>query len=125
MKSDMLKKIKLFPKSVIAAACTYILSQPASAVTFTGPGHSLDDPVTSDDFLGTITNLKSLAIVIVGICAICSIIMFIVSITKLSASAGNEMMRKKALVGILMSGLALALFGGGTVVIGMFWNMLG
>ena len=50
---------------------------------------------------------------------------FLISVTKLAASAGNPIARQRALAGILFSGVALALFGGAWVVVSFFWNFLG
>ena len=71
-----------------------------------------------------LTNYKGLALAISGICAITSIIMLVVSISRLSVSAGNEQLRRKAWGGIILSGIALALIGGISVVVGVFWHIL-
>lgn len=86
--------------------------------------HSLGDKVELSDFATSITSFKTLAMGLAGICAITCIIYFFISVTKLSTSAGNQMMRRKAIRGLLISGIGLMLFGGGSVVLGIMWGML-
>ena len=124
MHDEVSEKRGLFAKTIIAAVDAYILSGPAKAISIdTGDRPSLGKEVEIDEFIPHIANLQSLAVVIVGVCAICSLILFFVSITRLSTSAGNDMARRRAMKGVLFSGLALALFGGGNVIIGALWNM--
>ena len=56
-------------------------------------------------------------------CAIMLIFMLI-QFTKLGAAGDNEMARKKAIAGILTTGIATALLGGATIVVGFFWNVI-
>ena len=103
-----------------------VMMQPMSvlAMDLQGPTHSLRDPITASDFSGFLGKYKVLCVAISGICTITSLIMFVISITKLSTSAGNDMRRGEAIKGILYSGLCLALFGGITTVVGIFWTVL-
>ena len=86
---------------------------------------SLGDKIELSDFAKTIGNFKTIAVALCGICAITCIIIFFVSVTRLSASAGNEHNRSRAMLGILLSGVGLMFFGGASVLIGIAWNMLG
>ena len=88
------------------------------------PQVSLGQRVSANEFSQFLTNYKGLALAISGICAITSIIMLVVSISRLSVSAGNEQLRRKAWGGIILSGIALALIGGISVVVGVFWHIL-
>lgn len=61
------------------------------------------------------------------ITAVCTIICFValfISITKLSTSGSHPMQRRAAIIGILWSGIALTLFGGGWIIVSFFWNFL-
>lgn len=88
------------------------------------PQISLKQRVSANEFSQFLSNYKGLALAISGICAITAIIMFVVSISKLSVSAGNEQLRRKAWSGIILSGIAIALIGGITTVVGVFWHIL-
>lgn len=68
---------------------------------------------------------KTLAVGFMGLCAITSILALFWNIAKLGAAGDNERERRRAWVGILVSGLALSIFGGLSVVVGLFWNALG
>lgn len=96
----------------------------ANVIIGSGAQVSLSHRVTADEFSAFISNYKGLALFIAGICAITAIVMFIVSISKLSVSAENDQLRRKAWAGIITSGVALALLGGISVVIGIFWHIL-
>jgi len=51
-------------------------------------------------------------------------IFMLVQFAKLGAAGDNEQGRKRAIAGILTTGIATALLGGASVVIGFFWNIL-
>lgn len=89
-----------------------------------GPRDSLGAPIHAEDFGEFFTDLKSVGVMFTGICTLACLVLFIISLTKLSASAGNDRARASALKGVLYSGISLALFGGSTVIIGVFWNAL-
>lgn len=65
---------------------------------------------------------KQVAQTITGICTIICFCAFFYSVTKLSTSASMPLLRRQALVGVLWSGIALALFGGAWIVVAFFWN---
>lgn len=73
-----------------------------------------------------IDKYKNVALAILAVCVITSILCLIFAITKLGAAgvADNPRAKNVAMMGILISGIALALFGGLTIVIGFFWNLL-
>lgn len=70
------------------------------------------------------SQVREVAQVITTICTIICFVAFLISVTKLATSAGNPQARQRALSGILVSGIALALFGGAWVVVSFFWNFL-
>lgn len=86
---------------------------------------SLGEDVTASEFADFFNKFKGLALFVSGLCTITALIFFIISLTKLSTSAGNDAARSKAIHGILYSGISLALFGGISVVVGVAWNMIG
>lgn len=73
-----------------------------------------------------VVKYKGIAQVILGLCTITALVLFILSIARLSTSAVDSMpmARKKAATSILISGIALALFGSLTTVVGFFWNFI-
>jgi len=79
---------------------------------------------TTGGLNGFIEKYKGL---ISGLCAVLTVTMigfFALNITKLGASGDNEMARKKAIQGIMFSAIATVLFGGMSIFIGLFWNVL-
>lgn len=74
-----------------------------------------------------IDKYKGVAQGILAVCAITSLVCLIISITRLSSSSLDSAphARKQALMGLLVSGIALALFGGLSVVVAFFWGFLG
>ena len=96
----------------------------AGAILGGGAQVSLSHGVTAAEFSDFLSNYKGLALFIAGLCTITAIIMFVISISKLSLSADNDQMRRKAWMGIIVSGISIALIGGVSVVVGMFWHFL-
>lgn len=76
----------------------------------------------SDDLI--IPKGKKIAQTITSICTIICFVTFLVSVTKMATSGSHPIQRRSALIGILWSGVALALFGGAWVVVSFFWNFL-
>lgn len=106
---------------------TWIKTFPAKALAgfaSLSPRPSLGEAIDEEDFSTFFGEFKKFGIAITGICTITSLVFFIIALTKLSASAGNDRARAAALKGVLYSGIALALFGGATVIVGVFWNAL-
>ena len=75
-------------------------------------------------FATVISQYRAIAVAITGILTITMLIFMLIQFTKLGASGDNEMARKKAIMGILTTGIATALLGGATIVVGFFWNVL-
>lgn len=73
---------------------------------------------------GFIAKYKSLISGLCGVLTITMIGFFALNITKLGAAGDNDMSRKKATQGLLFSAIAVVLFGGMSVFIGLFWNVL-
>ena len=123
---NFMKKTKLF--KAISAVVTLISSVvTAQASTITIPGgtmKSLGEAPDASELSGFFSGFKTFGTAISGICAITSLIFFVISLTKFSTSAGNDMQRTRALKGFLFSGVSLALFGGITVIAGVFWNAI-
>lgn len=71
---------------------------------------------------GVLTKYKTVAVFIFAACAITAFLLMIWMFTKLAAAGDNEQARRKAIAGIMTCGIAVALLGGCTVVIGFFWN---
>lgn len=82
-------------------------------------GSSIDATTNYDSITGQIKEVLQWT---TGILALVMFFFLIWQFMKLGASGDNEMGRKKAIQGILTSGIALALFGGSNIVIGFFWN---
>lgn len=71
-----------------------------------------------------LTKYKS---VITGIAAVCSLtflLLFILNFTKLGQSSGNPQMRSQAIMGLIVTGIALACTGGIGLFFGFFYNAL-
>lgn len=79
---------------------------------------------TDGSFTTIITKYKSIATAIMGILTITMLIFMLIQFTKLGAAGDNEMARKKAIMGILTTGIATALLGGATIIVGFFWGAL-
>lgn len=77
----------------------------------------------TDLVTGPLDKYKSIAVIITGFLTVTAFLSMIFCITKLSTAGDNEMARKKALMGILTSGIGIALLGSVTLVIGFFWNI--
>lgn len=71
-----------------------------------------------------VTKAQDIAKTITSILTIISFVSLLFWIAKLALSAGNPQTRRIAITGILVSGVALALFGGAWVVVSFFWNIL-
>lgn len=71
-----------------------------------------------------VSKSKSVAQTVTAICAIVCMVFFFINVVKLATSGSMAFQRRTALIGLLWSGVALALFGGGWTVITFFWNFL-
>lgn len=86
-----------------------------------GGGFNTDED-SGQSITTIITKYKTIATAIMGILTITMLIFMLIQFTKLGAAGDNEMQRKRAIMGILTTGIATALLGGATVVVGFFWN---
>ena len=73
---------------------------------------------------GVVSKYQSIASVITGLLTVTMFIFMLIQFTKLGAAGDNESARKKAITGIMTTGIATALLGGATIIIGFFWNFL-
>ena len=71
-----------------------------------------------------VSKTKTVAQTITAVCAIICLVFFFINVAKLATSGSIAFQRRMALIGILWSGIALALFGGAWVVISFFWSLL-
>ena len=98
------------------AAGTINISGGANGITIT--------PGAAPDMTDVISKGKTVAQTITAVCTIICFVALFISITKLSTSGSHPMQRRMAIMGILWSGVAITLFGGGWVVVSFFWNFL-
>lgn len=108
----------------ISSICALVITH---ASTITIPGGqivSLAEAPSASEVTSFFKGLKVIGTAISGICTITAMIFFVINLTRLSTSAGNDFQRTRALKGILFSGISLALFGGITVVVSIFWNFV-
>lgn len=76
------------------------------------------------DFNGLMTRYKNIILAFTGILTITCFGAMILQITKLAASGDNEQARRKAIMGILTTGIGVALLGSATIVIGFFYGAI-
>ena len=83
------------------------------------------EPKSADEFFGLAINKYRGAITFVsGMGAIAMIMFFILNFIKLGGSQGNPQERRKAVTGLIVSGIATACLGSVGLVVGLFFNML-
>lgn len=70
------------------------------------------------------SKFKGIIVGITGIGTLVMIVLFIIQFMKLGASAGNPQARQQALMGVLWTGVATALLGSVTIIIGFFYNAI-
>ena len=115
------KMTRIFTCAIIFLYCGIY---PAYAIKIdVGSRPSLGSPVEASDFTNFLVSFKGLAMAVTGVCTITAVLTLCINIAKLSVSADNDMARQRAWKGIGYSGLALAIFGGATTLIGVFWNI--
>ena len=96
-----------------------ITIKPGTAPDMTNVGDAFD---TASDKL--ISKGRQTAKTITAVCTIICFAAFFISITKLATSGSHPMQRRAAILGIMWSGVAIALFGGSWIVVSFFWNFL-
>lgn len=82
-----------------------------------------DDASPEDLVQAPLDKYKSLATIITGFLTVTAFLSFIFCITKLSTAGDNDALRRKAIMGILTSGIGIALMGSATLFIVFFWNL--
>ena len=79
---------------------------------------------TADSIATVLTKGKAIALGFTGVATLLMLAFTIIQIVKLAAAGDNEMNRKRAIGGILTTGIATALLGGLSVFVGFFWGAL-
>ena len=75
---------------------------------------------TDNDFWNKIYTKYSMGIVIFsGVVSLVFVILFIINITKFAQSSGNPQTRKQAIQTLMWTGIAAAIFGGVTLIVGI------
>lgn len=95
-------------------------------IQYNNEGGSLDVTVSEEgtDFNGIMNRYKNIIMAFTGILTITCFGAMILQITKLAASGDNEQARRKAIMGILTTGIGVALLGSATIVIGFFYGAI-
>jgi len=90
------------------------------------PGSSvLGGTPSTENLSRTVLMQRSFAEAMFALGAITCIIFLLIYITKLGAAGDNAKARKNAITGIIVSGIALVLLGGLSVVLAFAWGFLG
>lgn len=76
------------------------------------------------DFNGIMTRYKNIIMAFTGILTITCFGAMILQFTKLAAAGDNEQARRKAIAGIMTTGIGVALLGSATVIIGFFYGAI-
>ena len=113
----------VFPESAFAADNGIFDIVNGEGRHTSGAGGITDDDGSQSIEL-VITKYKTIATAIMGVLTITMLIFMLIQFTKLGAAGDNEIGRKKAIMGILTTGIATALLGGATIVVGFFWNLV-
>lgn len=71
-----------------------------------------------------ITRYKNIAIFIGGLATITMVGAVIYNVFRLNMAGDNPMQRQQSIRGIMISGVCVALLGGATLFIGLFWGLL-
>lgn len=79
----------------------------------------------STDFNNIMSRYKTIIMAFTGILTITCFGAMVFQITQLAAAGSNESARRKAIGGILTTGIGTALLGSATVVIAFFYNAIG
>lgn len=91
------------------------------------PGLTDGNPTTTgqQNFWSRIlTKYKSVIVGVAAVCTLTFVLIFVLNFTKLGQSAGNPQMRSQAIMGLIVSGIALACTGGIGLFFGFFYNAL-
>ena len=83
------------------------------------------EPKSANEFFNSsLSEYREIIVFLSGIGTICMILFFILNFIKLGSSQGNPQVRQKAVVGLIVSGIATACLGSVTLIVGMFYSML-
>lgn len=86
---------------------------------------SFDGQSDSSKTWNTIFNKYRVAIVgIAGVLTLTFIVLFLINFFKVGAASDNPVERRKALIGVLWTGIAAAGSGSVTLICALFWNAL-
>lgn len=91
---------------------------------FDSHGNIVTTDEMRDPWTGIVTKYKGVITGVLGILTMTMVVFMIIQITKLGAAGDNESSRRKAIMGIITTGIATALLGASTIIVGFFWNML-
>ena len=118
----MVKKLRLSLFPVVLS----FLTQPVHARSFKPKEEqftSLREPLTINELEGFFQRYKGMIRIVMILSLVVTITSFGINLTRLSASSGNDMLRSKAIKGLLYSGIGIVLFGGATVIMGMAFGL--
>ena len=96
-------------------------------VTMDKNGNLVIDGISSDDTSSwnqLFSRFKGIIVGLTGVGTLVMIVLFIIQFMKLGASAGNPQARSQALTGVLWTGVAAALLGSVTIIVGFFYNAI-
>ena len=85
------------------------------------------DGISSDDtsaWNSLFSRIKGIIVGLTGVGTLAMIVLFIIQFMKLGSSAGNPQARSQALTGVLWTGVAAALLGSVTIIVGFFYNAI-
>ena len=90
-------------------------------------GNLVIDGISSDDTSSwnqLFSRFKGIIGGLTGVGTLVMIVLFIIQFMKLGSSAGNPQARSQALTGVLWTGVAAALLGSVTIIVGFFYNAI-
>ena len=79
---------------------------------------------TQDTFAKIMDKYKGIITFVGGIATVTMVAIFILNFMKLGSTATNPTERQKVLTGLIWSGIAAALLGSVTLIVGVFYGML-
>lgn len=110
---------------------TYVYADTNAATGFTdiisiGSDGKITQNESSEkaDFADISNRYKNIIMAVTGFLTLTCFAAMILQITKLAASGDNEQARRKAIMGILTTGVGVALLGSATIVIGFFYGAI-
>ncbi len=90
-------------------------------------GQLVIDGISADDTSSwnqLFSRFKGIIVGLTGVGTLVMIVLFIIQFMKLGSSAGNPQARSQALTGVLWTGVAAALLGSVTIIVGFFYNAI-